>query len=165
MVRTQYYSEDIDADGGLFPPERMALIYGIHPPRIAPSPGEIYVMSLDIAGEDEKGQDGDALTNPARDATAVTIARVNTATLTDPGLLLPSYEIVYRQLWVGIRHTDLYGENPLACHDLGSALSGVRCHGYWCRADGFPDPFARPKGDPFVFNRRTKSDLGWSFLS
>ena len=31
MVKTQYYSEDIDAEGGLFPPERLALLYGSHP--------------------------------------------------------------------------------------------------------------------------------------
>lgn len=165
MVRTQYYSEDIDADGGLFPPERMALIYGIHPPRIAPSPGEIYVMSLDIAGEDEKGQDSDALTNSARDATALTIARVNTATLADPGLLLPSYEIVYRQLWVGIRHTDLYGKilslattwevRYLVCDATGI---GAGLTAFLTRSLG-------PKVIPFVFNSRTKSDLGWSFLS
>ena len=34
MVKTQYYSEDIDAEGGLFPPERLALLYGIHPAQL-----------------------------------------------------------------------------------------------------------------------------------
>jgi hypothetical protein len=37
MVRTQYYSEDIDAEGGLFPPSRLALLHGVHPPLTAPT--------------------------------------------------------------------------------------------------------------------------------
>jgi hypothetical protein len=42
MVRTQYYSEEIDSEGGLFPPERLALLYGIFPPQISPEPGQGY---------------------------------------------------------------------------------------------------------------------------
>jgi len=165
MVRTQYYSEDIDSEGGLFPPERLALLYGSYPSQTAPSPGEMYVMTLDIAGEDEAGQDIDHLSNPARDATALTIARVNTATLTDPGLLLPSYEIVYRQMWVGIKHTDLYGQilsfaqtwqvRYLVCDATGV---GAGLTAFLTRSLG-------TKVIPFVFNIRTKSDLGWAFLS
>ncbi len=164
MVRTQYFSEEIDAEGGLFPPERLALLYGIHPPQISPEPGQTYVMALDLAGEDENAQDIDNLANPGRDATALTIARVNLDTLNDPGLLLPSYEIVYRQTWVGIKHTDLYGSilslaatwqvKHLVCDATGV---GAGLTSFLARRFG-------PKVIPFVFNSRTKSDLGWKFL-
>lgn len=165
MVRTQYYSEDIDAEGGLFPPERLALLYGTYPPQTAPSPGEIYVMTLDIAGEDEKSQEVDALSNPARDATALTIARVNTATLTDPGLLLPSYEIVYRQLWVGTRHTDLYGQILSLATTWGVRHLVCDATGVGAGLTAFLTRSLGSKVIPFIFNTRTKSDLGWSFLS
>lgn len=53
MVRTQYFSEDLDAEGGLFSPERMALLRGGHPLHLTARPGQLYVMTLDLAGEDE----------------------------------------------------------------------------------------------------------------
>jgi hypothetical protein len=165
MVRTQYYCEEIDSEGGLFPPERLALLYGIHPPQISPEPGQVYVMTLDLAGEDENAQDIDNLANPGRDATALTIARVNLDTLKDPGILLPSYEIVYRQIWVGVKHTDLYGSilslaatwnvKHLVCDATGVGA-------------GLTSFLARRFGEkviPFSFNSKSKSDLGWKFLS
>ena len=151
MVRTQYYSEDIDADGGLFPPERMALIYGIHPPRIAPSPGEIYVMSLDIAGEDERVR----MVMLLRTLLVTPLGhncQVNTATSLIPGCFYPPMRLFIASCGWGPTYRPVR-ENPLACHDLGSALSGVRCHGYWCRVDGFSDPIAGPKGDPFCLQQ------------
>ncbi len=78
MVRTQYYCEEIDAEGGLFTPERQALMQGVHPPEALPQPGETYVMLLDVAGAIEAAQDlmGSGLSNPGRDATALTIVAV-----------------------------------------------------------------------------------------
>jgi hypothetical protein len=121
-------------------------------------------MALDLAGEDENAQDIDHLANPGRDATALTIARVNLDTLNDPGLLLPSYEIVYRQTWIGIKHSDLYGAilalaatwnvKHLVCDATGV---GAGLTSFLTRRFG-------EKVIPFVFNSRTKSDLGWSFL-
>jgi len=178
MVRTQYYSEDIDAQGGLFPPERLALLYGIHPPQIKPEPGQVYVMSLDVAGEDESplfggrsALDLDRLSttkaglSPARDATALTIARVNFAALNDPGILLPSYEIVYRQQWVGIKHTDIYGQilSLTATWDIKYLVCDAT--GVGAGLTAFLTRSLGSRVIPFLFNSRTKSDLGWSFLS
>ena len=53
MIKTQYFSEEIDAEGGLFPPARVALMRGGHLPQLAPRPGLLYAMTLDVAGEDE----------------------------------------------------------------------------------------------------------------
>jgi len=165
MVRTQYYSEDIDSEGGLFPPERLALLYGIHPPQIKPLPGQVYVMSLDLAGEDENAQDIENLANPARDATALTIARVNLETLKDPGLLLPSYEIVYRQQWVGIKHTDIYGQILSMAATWSVKFLVCDATGVGAGLTSFLSRSLGSKVIPFTFNSRTKSVLGWSFLS
>ena len=53
MIKTQYFSEEIDAEGGLFPPARVAMMHGAHAPQVAPQPGRLYAMTLDVAGEDE----------------------------------------------------------------------------------------------------------------
>jgi hypothetical protein len=166
LVKTQYYSEDIDAEGGLFPPERIALLYGTFPAQVKPSTGQVYVMTLDLAGEDEGcGQGVGDLSNPARDATALTIARVNLHSLVDPGLLAPSYEIVYRQQWLGTRHTEIYGQILNLAMDW--QVKYLVCDATGVGA-GLTSFLSRPLGNkviPFVFNARTKSDLGWSFLA
>ncbi|MDY6846982.1 MAG: hypothetical protein SVP52_07590, partial [Chloroflexota bacterium] len=105
------------------------------------------------------------LANPTRDATALTIARVNLDTLNDPGLLLPSYEIVYRQQWVGIKHTDIYGQ--ILSLAATWSVKFIVCDATGVGA-GLTAFLARSLGSkviPFTFNSRTKSDLGWSFLS
>ncbi|MBN2044501.1 MAG: hypothetical protein JW757_05730 [Anaerolineales bacterium] len=166
LVKTQYFSEDIDAEGGLFPPERIALLYGTFPAQVKPSTGQVYVMTLDLAGEDEQtGQGLESFSNPARDATALTIARVNLTSLTDPGLLSPSYEIVYRQQWVGTRHTEIYGQILSLAMDW--RVKYLVCDATGVGA-GLTSFLARPLGTkviPFMFNPKTKSDLGWSFLA
>lgn len=172
MVRTQYYSEEVDTEGGLFPPERLGLILGTHPAYARPDGGKIYVMTLDVAGEEESPErdmdfegstPGD--TSAARDATALTIARVNLSTLHDPGKLLPTYEIVHRMVWVGVKHTAVYSQilnlatawhvRYLVCDATGV---GAGLTSFLTRSLG-------EKVIPFAFNSKTKSDLGWSFLA
>ncbi len=53
FVKTQFFSEEIDETGGMFPPERIALIHGMHQPHLEPQPGSLYAFCLDIAGSDE----------------------------------------------------------------------------------------------------------------
>ena len=167
MVRTQYYSEDIDAAGGLFPPERISLMQGGHPPQVLPQRGQIYAMALDVAGEDEvdhrlSGGSGGAV---PRDATALTVVQVDLSTFSDPECHLPSYRIVNRQLWVGVRHTELYA---------GLLSLAGRWHTRYLICDatgigaGLTSFLARALGSkviPFVFSSKSKSDLGWSFLA
>ncbi len=51
MVRTQFFSEEIDGEGGLFPEERRALMQGKHARRFSPEEGKVYAILLDVAGE------------------------------------------------------------------------------------------------------------------
>ena len=53
LVRTQYFSEEIDSEGGMFPLSRRALMMGGHAKQIAPTPGRMYVFTIDVAGQDE----------------------------------------------------------------------------------------------------------------
>lgn len=86
LVRTQYFSEEIDGEGGLFPHERIARMRSTIPaasvPPSAPRTGGIYALLLDVAGEDEgvRGKSGElSLANPARDATALTLVEITPA--------------------------------------------------------------------------------------
>ena len=162
LIRTQYFLEEIDAEAGLFPPIRRALMRGDHSRRHEPEPGKRYALLLDVAGEDEAQGDPierSMLTNKRRDATALTVVEVDTAYGR-----LPIYRAVDRRLWLGVKHTTLHAQ-ILALTRLWHAL--------WVVVDstgvgtGLASFLATPLGDtliPFEFSSRTKSNLGWNFL-
>ena len=165
MVRTQYFSEEIDAEGGMFPPARVALMQGSHAAVDGPLPGCIYCILVDVAGEDEgvNGEPGE-LSNPGRDSTALTIVQVDLTTLADPIIKAPSYLVVARRQWIGVKHVRLYAE-------IKSLAETWRCRWLVIDATGIGAGLASflvnalpGKVLPFVFNSKTKSELGWSFL-
>ncbi len=114
MVRTQYFNEEIDGQGGLFTAERCARMAGSHAVCHQPQPGGVYAFLLDVAGVDEAARSGAteglSLSNPARDATALTIVAVDRSTCADPLLRAPTYRCVLRRQWLGVRHSDLYAD-------------------------------------------------------
>ena len=162
LVKTQYYLEEIDAQGGLFPPVRRALIRGDHERRHEPVPSHRYALLVDVAGEEETEGDPIAramLDNPRRDATALTVIDVEPR----PGEL-PIYRAVDRRLWLGVRHTTLHAQLlALARH----------WHAVWIVVDatgvgaGLASFLAKALGErviPVVFSAKVKSDLGWGFV-
>ena len=69
--------QELDGEGGLFPPGRIAAMQGDHPRRHTADPGKRYALLIDVAGEEE------GLAGPAgfrddtrRDSTAVTVVEV-----------------------------------------------------------------------------------------
>jgi hypothetical protein len=115
MVRSQFFSEEIDFASGLFTPARLSLMQGNHPSESGPEPGNTYAMLVDLAGEDEQVRQGNftndsnvGLENPKRDATAVTVVEVDLSLMDQilPGK--PRYRIVQRYLWQGEKHSTLY---------------------------------------------------------
>ncbi len=115
MVRSQFFSEEIDGQAGLFTPARRALMQGEHLRQVQPVAGRLYAFTLDVAGEDAAVQDGliaqnVELNNPRRDSTALTIFEVDLAPLSDPLLRAPRYLVVERKVWTGLSHTDLYAQ-------------------------------------------------------
>ncbi len=167
MVKTQFYSEEIDSQGGMFPAERLALMRGTHPRQAQPTPGRIYALLLDIAGEDEHGPDHKtAESNPGRrDATALTIVEVDLSTVSDTLICLPTYRAVERRLWVGVRHTALYGEVRALAQTWGMRGLVVDATGIGAGLASFLERAFPGKVLRFLFNSATKSKLGWAFLS
>ena len=66
FVKTQYYSEEIDAEGGMFPAARIALMKGEHSAAVEPEKGKLYAFLLDLAGVDESAQDGTSIIRRGR---------------------------------------------------------------------------------------------------
>ena len=170
MVKTQYFSEEIDAEGGLFPPERCAMMKGKHKPLFEPEENKLYAMTLDVAGEDESiianlddlGEKD--MSNPKRDSTALTIFEVDLATIDDPLISKPTYKVVFREEWVGIKHSTLYGKIKAIAELFDVRFLVVDATGVGAGLTSF---LAASLGDrviPFEFNISTKSALLWNFL-
>lgn len=176
LIKTQFYNEELDAEGGMFPPARRLLMQGDHPRQDAPTDGKIYALLVDVAGEDE-GALGDrtdtlALENPKRDATVMTIVEVDLSTLDDPVLQAPTYRAVSRRLWTGVKHSTLYGILRQTARTWRARYVVVDATGvgaglasFLSNALGAADPALGVGGVlPFIFTGASKSKLGWDFL-
>ncbi len=141
LVRTQFFSEEIDSESGMFPASRIALMRGSHAALDAPREGRIYVLLLDIAGEDEKAlEEGEAgfPTNTGRDSTALTIAEVDIASLGGEDSFAPTYKIVQRREWVGVKHTTLFGQIKGLANHWQARLHRGRFNRCGCRIGQLP---------------------------
>jgi hypothetical protein len=108
LVRTQYFSEEIDAEGGMFPLGRRALMIGAHSKQIMPTAGHIYAFTIDVAGQDEgAAQELEQLQNPKRDSTVLTIFELEIPK-GDHGSNKPTYKVVLRLSWQGAKHSTLH---------------------------------------------------------
>lgn len=76
IVASEYYLEPIDNAGRLFTPWRRALMRGSHGRQTQPVAGNLYVATVDVAGQDEMGG-AQRLANPARDYTVATVFEVS----------------------------------------------------------------------------------------
>ncbi len=172
MVKTQFFSEEIDAEGGMFPPERLQLMQGDHPPLSEPLPGQLYAMTIDVAGEDEGavGEEIDAeslslLENPARDATAVTIFNLDLSTLPADALGAPTYKVVARYTWIGTKHTKIFNQLKQIARLWRAEYIIVDSTGIGAGLASFLEASFPGRVIPFLFTGKSKSELGWQFLA
>lgn len=166
MVKTQFFSEEIDAEGGMFPAVRQALMQGSHPALNAPLDGKTYALLLDVAGEDEGASDGfDGLSNQRRDATALTIVEVDVSTCQDELIKAPTYKVVFRQVWVGLAQTDQYARVRAIADLWRPRYLVVDATGVGAGLASFLEKAYPNRVIPFVFTSASKSKLGWDFLS
>ncbi len=170
MIKTQYFSEEIDAEGGLFPPERIAMMKGTHTAQLGPQEGKLYAMTLDLAGEDEamiadpEDLGEKDLSNPRRDSTALTVFEVDLETINDPLILKPTYKVVFRKEWIGIKHSTLYGQIKAIAELFDIRFLVVDATGVGAGMTSFLAASMGEKVIPFDFNLTTKSALLWDFL-
>ena len=183
LVKTQFFGEEIDAEGGMFPQRRLALMQGTHLPVDVPLPGRIYAALVDVAGQDEAAGDGGAagyggaanqgasashgdqsLENPRRDSTALTVVEVDLGTLADPLVNAPGYRVVGRRLWTGTPHSQLYGQLRALVEHWRARYVVIDATGVGAGLSSFLERAFPGRVLPFVFSQSSKSKLGWDFL-
>ena len=104
------------------------------------------------------------MSNPGRDSTALTIVRVDLSQLET--LRAPRYQVVMRRLWTGVKHTQIFGQLVA----LAEAWSPryIVCDSTGVGA-GIASFMVKTFGEgcvlPFIFTSKSKSDLGWNFIS
>ena len=105
LVITQFFSEELDAAGGMFPPARLALMRGQHPAQMGPLAGHTYACTLDVGGEGGASEQGE------HDATALTVFDIEEGSPGPDSLSGRAvYRVVSRRMWQGTPHVQLYGE-------------------------------------------------------
>lgn len=178
MVKTQYFSEEIESQCRMFPPRRLALMKGDHLRQFSPNPGRVYALLVDVAGEDESLQnesvnldsssarieDG-GWANPRRDATALTVVEVDLSRLKDELVQAPIYRVIDRRNWIGVKHSLLYGQILAAAHHWHVMFLVVDATGVGAGLASFLDRALPGKVIAFTFTAASKSSLGWDFLA
>ncbi|MGC4191536.1 MAG: hypothetical protein QM589_10280 [Thermomicrobiales bacterium] len=174
FVKTEYCLRELDGEGSLFPPSRLAQLEGDHPRQQRAMPGghNHYALLLDVAGEEEGGGSQGAFSagEMRRDSTALTVVEV-----TSDGSCRdrPVYRVVDRRMWTGVRHTALHDQLvDLARNVWQARWVVVDATGIGAGLASFlRDSLTRRAGHggrievvPFVFTRASKSQLGWDFL-
>lgn len=168
MIRTQFYSEELDAEGSLFTPERVALMHGSHTAQSSPTAGRIYAFLVDVAGSDEgatniEDQAG-GLANPKRDSTALTIVEVDLSSCDDPVIAAPTYKTVNRFVWTGLAQPFQYSRLVSLAETWDPRYIVVDATGIGAGLSGFLERAKPGRVIPFVFTQASKSKLAWSFI-
>lgn len=169
LIKTQYFLEEIDAEGRMFDDRRAALMQGDHKRLSAPLRGKIYVATLDVAGEDEEMTGLELrLKKPEKDSTCATIFEVDLVTVADPLLHAPTYRAVDIFYDTGTRHSLLYAKLRAFFELWQTRYIVTDASGVGAGLTSFlaaPRAFGE-KVIPFQFSPpRRKSDLGWDFLA
>jgi hypothetical protein len=167
MIRTQFFSEEIDSQGGMFPPERLELMRGSHPRGGLPEPGKLYAVTIDVAGVDESVVDAEVdqllEEDHRRDATAVTVFEVDLSELREKGA--PTYKVQVRYSWVGTPHSRLYNVIRDIVTGWNAQYIVIDSTGVGQGLASFLDKSFPGKVIPYLFTQKSKSDLGWKFLA
>jgi len=171
FIKTQYDLEEIDDQGGMFPPATRALMVGTHPRQRAPTEGREYALLVDVAGASEEHAGGgvQALTNlgvpsnaptePRRDSTALTIVEI-----VRNELGLPRFLVVDRYEWTGTPHHQLYGAIVHLAELWAPTRIVVDATGVGAGLASFLRHALGERVLPFTFTLASKSELGWGFL-
>lgn len=167
LIRTQYFLEEIDAEAGLFPAHRQALMRGQHQRQEDPTPGHVYALLIDVAGEEEDAPaHGVArIDSTKRDATALTVVEVDPRTIADPLIRKPSYRALTRRLWIGTKHTALYQQISAIAEHWQARYIVIDSTGAGAGLSSFLAARFGSIVIPCLFTTRVKSNIGWGFIA
>ncbi len=159
LVRTQFFSEEIDDQSGFLSAENLGGMQGSHAPQYRPARGSIYALLIDVGGEDRPEKP-----NPGRDATAATLVEVDASSLNDPLLRLPTYRVLNRWQWRGLPHSQLYAHLRSLIEGWDVRRVVIDATGVGAGLAAFLERSFGRRVQRFTFNAASKSALGWGFL-
>ena len=179
FIRTEYFLEELDGDGTLFPAHRLAQLQGTHLRRhAAAGPGERYALLIDVGGGEEAGSGAAAFTDATRrDSTAVTVVEIGASEAGGDGSSrwLPTYRVVDRLAWTGMSQAALLprlvdlARNVwraqavvIDATGIGAGLASMLAAALGRSSGAAAGPAVRVL--PFVFTAASKSALGWDLL-
>ncbi|HEX7568419.1 MAG TPA: hypothetical protein VF355_07635, partial [Anaerolineaceae bacterium] len=81
-----------------------------------------------------------------------------------PIIKAPSYLVVFRRQWIGVKHARLYAEIKALADCWRARWLVIDATGVGAGLASFLGNAMPGKVLPFVFNSKNKSELGWSFL-
>lgn len=182
-IRTEYFLEELDDAGMLFPAARLEQLRGDHPRRSRAEPGKRYALLIDVAGEDEHSLDHGTFDPDARrDSTAITIVEIGaphtpstpeipgwTGTPLELRSRLPVYRVVDRLALTGARTVAVHARIvDLAIHIWHASIVVVDATGVGAGLASFLEATLsqHQRGIrvlPFIFSASSKSTLGWDF--
>jgi hypothetical protein len=163
MIRTQYFSEEIDAQAGMFPPARRALMIGIHPALERPSGGLIAFL-IDCAGQDESKRQGlDSLQNEGRDATVLTIVQVDLSNLSV--MQVPTYKAIFRKSWTGDSPVNVFSQMKSLADGWNVRYIVIDATGVGEGLFALLDKTFPGRVIPVKFTQQEKSEVGWQYIS
>ena len=174
LIKTQYFSEEITAQGGMFPSERLQLMRGTHTALSSPLPGRQYAITIDMGGESAPSSSSHSLQlalfedmqpSSSHDATALTIFEVDLSTLADAQIQAPRYRVIQRMSWSGARQSDLYAQIRTVTEAWNARWLVIDATGLGAGMASFLAKTFPGKVRPFVFTQKSKSELGWKFLA
>ena len=165
-IRTQYFSEEIDAESA-FIRDAEILMAGDHDRSEEPEAGCIYAMMIDVAGGEEENKAGIKLEtdeSQKRDATAITICKIDLSTLSTVKHAV-TWRVMCRYNWTGLPQPEQYARieglinkwNPYVCIDGTGTGMGLSA---FVRQLVQEDRFIN-----FVFSLSSKSKMGWAWLA
>ncbi len=167
LVRTQYFSEELNGQSGLFHEKRLEKMRGSHPFLYEPIMGERYILLIDVAGADETSASPDAENESRRDSTALTFCRIRDPLMTEQEVSGGRFwQVVRREVWLNLPLTEQVESicqrmivwMPEYCVvDASGVGAGI--------ASLLLKRFGSVRILPFVFTAASKSKLGWDFLS
>lgn len=161
-VRTQYFSEEVDAAGTLFPEERLALLRGSHPWQDAPLPGRTYAFLLDVGGTAPVQLPlMDEYAGNRRDSSALVIVEVEPP---QDGRPAPRYRAVHLCQWTGVSQTRLFEQVLALARQWSPRRIVIDATGVGAGLADFLDRALPGRVVRFVFSSASKSDLGYRFL-
>ncbi len=163
LVKTQYFSEEIQTLDKLFSPARLALLQGEHAPQISPQAGHHYALLIDVGGGENENPEESSY-KAMHDSSALTIIDVDVSGTGDSITGLPIYRVAFREEWIGEAHIRLYSHIKHLAEFWQAQHIVIDATGLGAGLASFLNTALPGKVLPFVFSTQSKSRLGWDFI-